>query len=196
MSTPFLAFTAKSTGLPKRILTDVEVWPAFDPDAPPEPLPASVTVRALWDTGATGSVIASSLAQDLALPRVGKGPVRHGGGEDDRYRYLVNLGLPNRVAVPGVLVSDQPDNPDFQVILGMDVITFGDFAITNTGDRTWVTFRVPSSSRTDYVVEAHARKFASVTRNQPCPCGSGEEFKMCCKPGLDRDRQEAGLAPL
>lgn len=191
-----LAFTLKSNGRIDRILTDVEVWPAFDPDDPPDPLPASVTARALWDTGATGSVVGARLVKELALTPVGKGPVRHGGGEDERHRYIVNLRLPNRVGVQGVLVSDQPDAPDFQVILGMDVIALGDFTITNAGGITWVTFRIPSSARTDYVVEADAKTYARVGRNQPCPCGSSKKFKVCCKPGLDRDRREAGLAPL
>ena len=184
------AFTAKSSGVIDRIITTVEVWPAFDPTAPPEPLPASVRARALWDTGATRSLVATDLAKNLALTPVGKGPVRHGGGTDERHRYLVNFGLPNRVGIQGVLVSEQPDTEDFEVILGMDV-TLGDFAITNAGRQTWVSFRMPSSARTDYVVEVNSRRFAGVRRNQLCPCGSGKKFKACHQPRVEQARRAA-----
>ena len=188
------AFTAKSSGVIDRIITTVEVWPAFDPADPPEPLPAAVSARALWDTGATRSLVASDLAKKLALTPVGKGPVRHGGGSDERFRYLVSFGLPNRFVIPGVLVSEQPAIEGFEVILGMDVITLGDFAITNAGRQTWVSFRMPSSERTDYVAELDRMTFAGVGRNQPCPCGSGKKFKACHQPKVAQARRAA--APL
>ena len=189
------AFTAKFNGVIDRIITAVEVWPAFDPADPPEPLPAAVRARALWDTGATRSLVASDLAKKLALTPVGKGPVRHGGGSDERFRYLVSFGLPNRFVIPGVLVSEQPAIEGFEVILGMDVITLGDFAITNAGRQTWVSFRMPSSARTDFVAELNSRTFAGVRRNQPCPCGSGRKFKACHEPGIAQARRAAAPLP-
>ena len=189
------AFTAKSNGVIDRIITAVEVWPAFDPADPPEPLPASVSARALWDTGATRSLVASDLAEKLVLTPVGKGPVHHGGGSDERHRYLVRFGLPNRFLIPGVLVAEQPAGEDFDVILGMDVITLGDFTITNAGGRTWVSFRMPSSARTDFVAELDSRTFAGVRRNQPCPCGSGKKFKACHQPKIEQARRAAAPLP-
>ena len=189
------AFTWKArSGVIDRIIMPVVVWPAFDPADPPDALPASIKAQALWDTGATRSLIASELAQDLGLTAVGKGEVQHGGGSDDRLRYVVNFGLPNRVIVAGVLVSEQPGKRDFNVIVGMDVITLGDFTITNAAGHTWVSFRMPSSARTDYVVELDSKRFAGVGRNDPCPCGSGKKFKACHKPKFDQARR--ATAPL
>ena len=188
------AFTVKSSGVVNRIITSVEVWPAFDVTGPPKAFPASVKARALWDTGATRSLITGEVARDLALIPAGKGEVHHGGGSDERARYVVNFGLPNRVVVPGVLVHEQPSGRGFDVILGMDVITLGDLTITNAGGSTWVSFRMPSSARTDYVVEIDSARFVGVGRNDPCPCGSGKKFKACHKPKVDQARR--ATAPL
>jgi hypothetical protein len=95
---------------------------------------------------------------------VGVTQVAHAGGIGESKTYLVNLFLPNKVALAGVLVSECEDIVgDFGVIIGMDVITSGDFAITNTDDKTWVSFRVPSMGRIDYVEEfnrSHGQKAA------------------------------------
>ncbi len=31
--------------------------------------------------------------------------------------------------------------------------------------------------------EAHPRRSAKIGRNEPCPCGSGRKYKMCCGAG-------------
>ena len=64
----------------------------------------------------------------------------------------------------------------------MDVITNGNFSVTNFGGKTVVTFRMPSIKVVDYVQEANdtkAKIFAKVQRNDRCPCGSGKKFKDC-----------------
>ena len=66
----------------------------------------------------------------------------------------------------------------------MDVITLGDFSITNVDGHTWVSFRTPAQKAIDYVVEWKNAVAASVGRNDPCYCGSGQKFKKCHgKPG-------------
>jgi uncharacterized protein YecA (UPF0149 family) len=68
---------------------------------------------------------------------------------------------------------------NFQVIVGMDVITLGDFSITNVSGLTMMSFRTPSLVAIDYVVEANRLTYAGVGRNAPCPCKSGKKFKKC-----------------
>ena len=56
----------------------------------------------------------------------------------------------------GVLVSEFQAQPGgFGVIVGMDVICHGDFAITNVSGETWISFRTPSCQAIDYVDEAN-----------------------------------------
>ena len=177
----FDAFTVKGNGELNRIITDISICSAFDPDAPPTPLPTSKPAKALWDTGATRSVISKEIAKELGLAPVGTVNVTHGGGVGSSPTYLVNLALPHGVAFAGILVTEFPPPSDdsFTVIVGMDIICAGDFALTNVGGRTWLSFRVPSCGSIDYVVEWNRLMFAGTHRNAPCPCGSGEKFKRC-----------------
>jgi hypothetical protein len=107
---------------------------------------------------------------------------------------MVNMILPSQVGFYGVLVAGLADMEGFDVIIGMDIITRGDFAITNVDGRTCVTYRVPSVQKLDFVEEAKAikrdkrkaRREAKAgaegkpARNAPCSCGSGKKYKKCC----------------
>lgn len=137
----FQAFTITFSGLANRIITDVEVIPGFDPAAPPNPLPAGVKTTALWDTGASSSVISRDLAKALGLIPVGKTIVTHAGGSDDSPTYFVNFALPNRVNVTGIIATEFPHLAgSFEAIIGMDILMLGDFAVTHVGQMTvgWV----------------------------------------------------------
>jgi hypothetical protein len=69
----------------------------------------------------------------------------------------------------------------------MDIISLGDFAITNVGGESCMSFRTPSLLTIDYVVEANKIAWARVGRNDPCPCGKKKAdgspvlFKHCHK---------------
>ena len=179
---PFQALTLKGKGNGRldRIITDIEVTPGFDPSKPPNPLPARISTKALWDTGASKSVVSTALVASLGLTPVSTTEVHHGDGVSTRDTYLVNFYLPNSVGIAGVLATDFPASHDnFNVLVGMDVICLGDFSITNVSGATWMSFRTPSRVAIDYVVEADKILFAGAGRNAPCPCGSGKKFKKC-----------------
>jgi hypothetical protein len=180
--TDFRAFTLKHNGLANRLVTEVKLSRAFDPANPPMSAFAQYETTALWDTGATRSVVTEATAHALGLVSVGKAIVNHAGGSSSHNTYLINFYLPNSVCVAGVLASECPDIAgSFGAIVGMDIILKGDFSLTNYNGQTWMTFRVPSIQAVDYVVEAHKIAYAGVGRNDPCPCGkkdaSGKPIK-------------------
>lgn len=187
MASSFNAFTANYDGLANRIITEIKLSQVFDPRNPPIPLPPAITTTALWDTGATKSVITPSVAKDLGVVAVNKTTMISAHGSAECNVYLVNLYLPNKVALPGVLVCECADTAHFGVIIGMDVICRGDFSITNVNGKTSVSFRIPSIAAIDYVQEAQdsdteqLRKviIPHVGRNDPCPCKSGKKYKKC-----------------
>jgi hypothetical protein len=165
----FQAFTVKAkTGRLNRIITEISVRAAFDPTNPPHPVPAGIKSKALWDTGATHSVVSIELAKALSLKPVGVSNVTHGGGKGTSPRYVVNFELPHSVGVVGVLVTEfpEPDDKAFSVIVGMDVICLGDFCISNHGGVTWVTFRTPPYESIDYVAQANKLAFAGAVRQR------------------------------
>ncbi len=175
----FKALTLKANGRAAQLISDVSVCAAFDPKAPPDPLPPSVQARALWDTGASKSVISEAVVKDLGLTASGATNVSHAGGISISPTYVLNFYLPNGVGVVGVIATEFPGHLKFGAIIGMDIITIGDFAITNVSGKTWMSFRTPSMVTIDYVAEHNKAQFSGTPRNAPCPCGSGEKFKHC-----------------
>lgn len=70
--------------------------------------------------------------------------------------YLVNIRLPNSVAFMGVRVT-KGNLGDADVLIGMDIISQGDFAVTNLGGLTKFSFRVPSATHIDFVEDDKKR---------------------------------------
>lgn len=176
----FHALTTGYTGLVPFITTDVEISEAFDINKPPQPLPQMLKIKALWDTGATGSQITEEVAKSLNLICTGTTYVQHARGVDLANTYLVNLVLPFKVIIAGVPVCECKNVVGhFGAIIGMDIILRGDFAITNVRGQTCMSFRMPSCETIDYVSEARKHQFNGILRNEPCPCGSGKKFKKC-----------------
>jgi hypothetical protein len=67
--------------------------------------------------------------------------------------FLVNIRAPNNVAFANVPVTLGQLPPGAHVLIGMDIITTGDFSVTNVGQNTVFSFRVPSQRTIDYVKE-------------------------------------------
>ncbi len=169
------ACTAKHEGRVAVLRTNVNIAPPFDyeTETPPE-VPGDYCV-AIWDTGATNTVIAATVAERLSLPQIGLIKCQTVNGERDSAVYLVSLFLPNRLCLPAVRVCEG-DIFGADVLIGMDVIGSGDFAVTHYEGNTVMSFRIPSKKCIDFVVE----EYAGTPRNDPCPCGSGKKYKQCC----------------
>jgi SEC-C motif/Aspartyl protease len=176
----FHAFTLKFGGVADRIITEVILYEAFDPNRPPASIPKNIRIPALWDTGATKSVITPKAASLLGLKSVGAAIMNAAGGPRQCNTYVVNFVLPNNVMMPGMHVLECEDGHPFEAIIGMDIITRGDFAITHNQGEMIVSFRVPPMKPIDYVAEHEAlNSTPKAGRNELCPCGSGKKYKRC-----------------
>ena len=78
-----------------------------------------------------------------------------------RYR-LVNIGLPNKMAIPFVRMTDG-DIFGAEALIGMDVICVGDFAVTNKDGKTIMAFQIPSIRRYDFVEQMNQSTKTSKT---------------------------------
>lgn len=146
----------------------------------------------LWDTGATGSAITQSAAQRLGLIPVAMTEVRgvHGTETVPVYNVILilnneNISIPVRVT-EGKAVSFSAEG-DADILVGMDIITKGDFCISNFEGKTVMTFRFPSLERIDYCKEVndfnHFLKIHELNTQKKlpdkCGCGSGKLYKNC-----------------
>jgi hypothetical protein len=78
--------------------------------------------------------------------------VNHAGGTSVENVYLIDIILPNSIRIRDIDVTECSELAgNFGVIIGMDVITLGDFAVTNVGDSSVFSFRCPSTKTIDYV---------------------------------------------
>ncbi|MCL2261071.1 MAG: retroviral-like aspartic protease family protein [Fibromonadales bacterium] len=173
------SFTIEYKGLMNSLSTPCGICEAINPKE------SIMQFNALWDTGAEGSVISERVVQMLGLEPTGKARVHHANGESIVNTYSVYILLPNKVvfyipmATEGVLtVTD--------VLIGMDIISRGDFTITAPENKTKLSFQIPSTHNTDYVKEFNQKLHTPIVkepvlgRNNLCSCGSGKKYKHCC----------------
>ena len=122
---------------------------------PDEPTPPFREFSAIWDTGASQSVITESVVSALGLsssfPSV---TLQTANGSREASVYLVNIYF-GSVRITGVQVLDAVIS-DTDVLIGMDVIGSGDFAITHSDGRTCMSFRAPPGKRIDYIQQFNA----------------------------------------
>ena len=126
---------------------------AYTPDVH-EPPTHLRDFTALWDTGATICMVSQAVVDACGLVEVGATAVSHAMGTSQQVAiYYISLRLPSGIefdevrAIKGVLPED------LQLVIGMNVINQGDFAVTNRNGRTVSTFRTPSIARYDFVKE-------------------------------------------
>lgn len=162
------------------LITSCRLCPPFEGN---NPLSNSIIeYNALWDTGATGTVITKKVVDELNLKPTGMRTVYHAGGKSEVNTYQISIILPNEVGVKNVVVTEAILQ-QFDVLIGMDIITLGDFSITNYNNNTCFSFRIPSTEKIDFVEQIKPTQIINnkkIRRNEDCHCGSGKKYKICC----------------
>lgn len=169
-------FTIAAPGRLAVLKSDVTVTRSIDPTLPPDAQLPAFGGSAIWDTGASGTVITQRVVDACNLRPIGVIKTFTANGERLSEVYLVRLALPNRLNVNPLRVTHGELGPDTDVLIGMDIISHGDFAVTNHGGQTTFSFRYPSMQRIDFLSSEKQK----IQRNDLCPCGSKKKFKNCC----------------
>ncbi|MCQ2350657.1 MAG: retroviral-like aspartic protease family protein [Paludibacteraceae bacterium] len=125
------------------IVTNAEVFSPVDLyDTTDKPLRFN-TFNALWDTGATQSLISSRVVKALKLKPIDEVVVSGIDGAENHSVYLVHLGIPEGYVVPELEVIGQ-DGIDYDVVIGMDIMSCCDIAFSNKDGVSVFSFRLPS----------------------------------------------------
>lgn len=144
------SFTVKYAGQQNVLITSCSVSAIFD-QANGVARPTHVELQAIWDTGATNSVITQSAVDALGLKATGMTSVHGVAGVSTCETYLVAIGLPNHVVFPNIKVTKGILSGGIGVLIGMDIIGGGDFSVTNKDSKTVFSFRFPSQTHVDFV---------------------------------------------
>lgn len=184
MTHNYVAFTIKSNNgvfseikIPMQVLTS-------DMECKARNIKAKVApVIALWDTGATMSGITKELARELGLEPFSMTSISTAGGlVSDVPVYRINFILSsntnaefpagvvfeieNDVKFFNVHITELPDNIGFDFLVGMDIITQGDFSITNKDRNSCISFRIPPDPlfHIDYVACSKSDKKGKLSK--------------------------------
>lgn len=139
-------------GLLEVLQTACHICQGFDP-AGGGAHPQFFEYQAIWDTGATASVITQAVVDACGLKPIGVVQTHGVHGTELSEVYLVNIRLPQGVAFMHVQVSKGKLVGGANVLIGMDIITQGDFAVTNKAGTTVFSFRLPAQTHIDFVKE-------------------------------------------
>lgn len=185
----YKCFTTRYHGIGNVLINDVFVINSIQNPINLEPngqknvnLNEFISFKAIWDTGATQTCITRRVVDLLNLPQIGVCTMNTAGGVYNTSKHIVDLILPNRVAFQQVVVP-AADIMGADVLIGMDIIGSGDFAVTCHDGKTAFSYRHPSHEEIDFTKPfGKAMPFHheyKAGRNDPCPCGSGKKYKDC-----------------
>lgn len=152
MEVTFLPYTKNLGKHPDKIITECTVRPT-------ESTEPGMEVSALWDTGADRSMISKDLAETMKLV-----PYRYinsysTNGVAKKPIYQIAIMLPNGAGLPKLPVVEG-DFDGHDIIIGMDIITLHDFALTHNqqGELIFSIVFPPLNTPLDYLPLAPSLK--------------------------------------
>ena len=142
MNIPCLAFTTSCNRHADRLINEAIIISGEE---------QMHTNFAQWDTGATGTCVSRAVIDRLGLIPIGQTMVRTPSGEKMAEMYIVDILLRNNVTVKDVrVIGSEIGVQNIDILIGMDIIGLGDFAVTKVGGITTFTFRIPSIQTIDF----------------------------------------------
>jgi len=152
------AYTEEYGELRKQILTSVSVVEGYDSKTGSPPT-TQKGFTALWDTGASQTAVTPDVANSLKLVPDGYAHCHVPGGETvNTVTYTVAITLLNKEELDSISVVQLGLLEDFDVLIGMDIITKGDFAVTSEEGRTCFSFRTPPQRKIDFRRDVSRKK--------------------------------------
>lgn len=180
----FQAFTVKFPARSNVLFSKVGVSHPFDPKVGTTTVTPPVTeLNAIWDTGASCTLISKEYATKIGLIPTGKTTITGVNNSTLENTYQVNVYLPNKVCLVFVKIAEAPALAGGAgMLIGMDIIGSGDFSVYNEDGKTVMSYRFPSLGGEDFV------KLAGNIRSQRDILQKIEEIKNKRKPLSEKER--------
>jgi hypothetical protein len=124
-----------------RIATPVCIYPTALVNTNP------IATKAIWDTGAQKSIITPSIAKALNLKPVNQITIGGVHGKNISDIVIITLEIPGQDIHQDLQVAVCPFNTDpksdTNMLIGMDIISQGDFVLSNGDNYTLFSFATP-----------------------------------------------------
>jgi predicted aspartyl protease len=134
----YAAFRQEYHSFIRNLMSDVKVI-----STTPGLTQKNMIVKALWDTGATNTAITPQVAKALSLLTMGTTRVSGANNTSVVDISAVSLVLPNGVPLRDIRTLICTLSPQYDMLIGMDIIMLGDFSISNGGGKTLFSFAIP-----------------------------------------------------
>lgn len=111
-----------------------------------------VSLTAAWDTGSTCTCISPELVEYLNMkPYSNPNELKITQGNTKSNLYKIIVILNDELEIPAnVYIHPHIHEDDVDLLIGMDIIQKGDFAISNHNDNTCFSYRFPSKGLIDF----------------------------------------------
>ena len=97
------------------------------------------------------SAITQKVVDACGIVPIDRANVSGVGGVHSAEVYLTNIALPSGVRFVQIRVTKAESLGGPDLLIGMDIIATGDFAVTNPHGHTQFSFRIPSKASLDFV---------------------------------------------
>lgn len=146
---PHLAFSIKYRGIARELISEVEIINPLNNQRK--------KYKAIWDTGATHTAITSKVLKELSLIIVDTTTIIGVNSKtEDIQVALFNLLLPLNIEIKNVRGAVCTIGGNADILIGMDIIKFGDLAISNGCGQTLFSFAIPPfENKTDLLEKAN-----------------------------------------
>lgn len=104
-------------------------------------------VDALIDTGSTISGITSRMVKDMKLTPEGDEHFTHAQGSGFSPVYSVDVVFPRDYVFEDIKVAEISDDHINDFLIGMNILTLGDVALSSENGESAFSFRVPSAGK-------------------------------------------------
>jgi len=139
-----MAYTKGYEGIASAIIIDAYVFEGEPIEPGIIPSKRFFTHNASWDTGAEVTMISTRVVEALGLEPFEHTSLMGIGGDEEVGVYLIHLGLPNGYLYRNLIVYAS-DIDDYDVLIGMNLISQSDFFITNIGGNNHFAFDIPAT---------------------------------------------------